>query len=75
MAAEDWEQFFYDNAAPTGLRELEATISSFLARQADRRVCLVTSGGTTVPLELNTVRQARSSHGHLKMSYQESTAL
>lgn len=56
MAAEDWEQFFDDNAAPTGLRELEATISSFLARQADRRVCLVTSGGTTVPLELNTVR-------------------
>ncbi|KAL7750399.1 Phosphopantothenate--cysteine ligase cab2 [Sorochytrium milnesiophthora] len=43
---------------PPGLPQIEARLSAFLEvqRQRNRRVVLITSGGTTVPLEKNTVR-------------------
>ena len=55
---EDWKRFFQSNPAPSDLLETELQLRQFVQQQeVDRRtVCLVTSGGTTVPLEVNTVR-------------------
>ena len=53
------ESFFRSNQAPPDLSETESKLAEFVKYQHDvckRSVCLVTSGGTTVPLELNTVR-------------------
>ena len=38
------------------LDEKKATISTFISKVGDRRVAIVTSGGTTVPIERKTVR-------------------
>jgi len=35
---------------------MESTLEKFLSKYADSPICLVTSGGTSVPLEKNTVR-------------------
>ena len=35
---------------------MESTLQNFLSKYADSPICLVTSGGTSVPLEKNTVR-------------------
>jgi len=56
---EDWEEFFRTNPAPADIQETERALREFVHRHHDvgrRPLCLVTSGGTTVPLELNTVR-------------------
>ena len=46
-----------DAATLAGLRaELNACVSRWLGASADARIVLVSSGGTTVPLERNTVR-------------------
>lgn len=54
----DEDRFFLNHAPPPYLAELEAQIGDFVDfhRQTGKRVVLVTSGGTTVPLENNTVR-------------------
>ncbi|KAJ7665945.1 phosphopantothenate-cysteine ligase [Mycena polygramma] len=52
------ESYFATQPGPPSLAHDIAGIKAFVARQAanNRKVVLVTSGGTTVPLELNVVR-------------------
>jgi phosphopantothenate-cysteine ligase len=52
------EQFFENEPKPTTLEAFELKIKSFAEEHfaAGRKVVVVTSGGTTVPLEKNTVR-------------------
>ncbi|PKS09473.1 hypothetical protein jhhlp_004089 [Lomentospora prolificans] len=52
------DQYFSSNPAPKNLARHEALAKSFIDAHAtaNRRVVLVTSGGTTVPLEKQTVR-------------------
>ncbi|KAF8579029.1 phosphopantothenate-cysteine ligase [Ramaria rubella] len=52
------ESYFATQPAPLNLEELVAGVRKFIDRhsQNGKRVVLVTSGGTTVPLELNVVR-------------------
>lgn len=54
----DEDRFFLNHAPPPYLAELEAQIGEFVDfhRNSGKPVVLVTSGGTTVPLENNTVR-------------------
>jgi len=53
----DWETFFSSNPAPSQIDSIESLIKEFVKKHASiRPICLVTSGGTTVPLEVNTVR-------------------
>lgn len=59
VAAElDESSYFTANHAPEYLEDLVAQARSFVDehKASNRRVVLVTSGGTTVPLENNTVR-------------------
>ncbi|KAJ6487713.1 DNA/pantothenate metabolism flavoprotein [Mycena sanguinolenta] len=52
------ESYFATQPSPTTLAQDIAGVKEFVARQVaqNRNVVLVTSGGTTVPLELNVVR-------------------
>ncbi|KAI0319307.1 phosphopantothenate-cysteine ligase [Amylostereum chailletii] len=52
------ESYFATQLPPSTLDHDTAGVRAFVARQRDlgRKVVLVTSGGTTVPLELNVVR-------------------
>ncbi|KAG6860557.1 hypothetical protein C0995_009839 [Termitomyces sp. Mi166 len=52
------EEYFATQPPPSSLQHNINAVREFIARQAkeDRKVVLVTSGGTTVPLELNVVR-------------------
>ncbi|KAF8516534.1 DNA/pantothenate metabolism flavoprotein [Hysterangium stoloniferum] len=52
------ESYFATQSAPPDLEELVSAVSKFIDKHIDqgRRIVLVTSGGTTVPLELNVVR-------------------
>ena len=49
-------QFFANEPAPPDLAEAEAQLKAFVALHVGKPIVLVTSGGTTVPLEVNTVR-------------------
>ncbi|KAI5302110.1 hypothetical protein KEM56_001026, partial [Ascosphaera pollenicola] len=53
-----YSDYFKTNPAPAALPHHTALARAFIAKhvQAGRRVVLVTSGGTTVPLETQTVR-------------------
>ena len=54
----EWEQFFEENEPPKGCEGARRAVGDFCgaASGAERKVVLVTSGGTTVPFERNTVR-------------------
>ena len=54
----DEERYFQTHAAPEYLAALEAQVRQFVAHHlhTGKRIALVTLGGTTVPLENNTVR-------------------
>lgn len=55
----DEEKYFKNNFPPDYLPEIEARIDQFTdyhLHETGKKVVLVTSGGTTVPLENNTVR-------------------
>ncbi|XP_033225216.1 phosphopantothenate--cysteine ligase isoform X2 [Belonocnema kinseyi] len=52
----NWEDFYAKNPRPADLEQSESLLKDFIRRHDDRKVVLVTSGGTTVPLEHNTVR-------------------
>ncbi|KAJ2452257.1 Phosphopantothenate--cysteine ligase cab2 [Coemansia sp. RSA 2336] len=53
----DPDTYFDHNQPPSNLRQTHDDVAAFLAAKAnDRPIVLVTSGGTTVPLENNTVR-------------------
>eukprot|EP00744_Colponema_vietnamica_P012553 GILI01017613.1.p1 GENE.GILI01017613.1~~GILI01017613.1.p1 ORF type:complete len:317 (-),score=107.34 GILI01017613.1:19-969(-) len=52
------QEFFTTSAPPANLEEVSARVSAFvssMSQQGKKLICL-TSGGTTVPLEKNTVR-------------------
>lgn len=57
-AAAEEDHYFSSNPPPRGLADHVSRASAFIDQHAaaDRRVVLVTSGGTTVPLERQTVR-------------------
>ncbi|EGV63514.1 Phosphopantothenate--cysteine ligase cab2 [Yamadazyma tenuis] len=53
------ESYFRTHSAPSYLPEIQAQLESFIEyhlKNTGKRIALVTSGGTTVPLENNTVR-------------------
>ena len=50
------DDFFAAESTPPWLGEARDRLASFVAEHAGRRIACVTSGGTTVPLERNTVR-------------------
>ncbi|GEQ67833.1 hypothetical protein JCM33374_g1499 [Metschnikowia sp. JCM 33374] len=54
----DEDDYFRSHAAPSYLSEVEAQVDQFVEHhiKTGKRIVLVTSGGTTVPLENNTVR-------------------
>ncbi|KAJ2157580.1 Phosphopantothenate--cysteine ligase cab2 [Coemansia sp. RSA 552] len=52
----DPDTYFDDNAPPSNLQWAHQSVREFVGRQGERPIVLVTSGGTTVPLENNTVR-------------------
>nr|ABU92523.1 POU class 6 [Eleutheria dichotoma] len=54
----DWQDYFSKTRPPSNLDEAKRTIQDFATkhRQLGRNIVLVTSGGTTVPIESNTVR-------------------
>ncbi|KAJ2509272.1 Phosphopantothenate--cysteine ligase cab2 [Coemansia sp. RSA 2052] len=53
----DPDTYFDHNLPPTNLQWAHAEVDRFVKSQSpDQRIVLVTSGGTTVPLENNTVR-------------------
>ncbi|XP_065664973.1 uncharacterized protein LOC100198319 isoform X5 [Hydra vulgaris] len=54
----DWNDYFAKSRPPSNLDEAKRTIQDFAVkhRQLGRHIVLVTSGGTTVPIESNTVR-------------------
>jgi len=58
MEENQWEQFYQSNPAPPNLGTSKQQLEKFCRQQIReaRPIALVTSGGTTVPLELNTVR-------------------
>lgn len=53
-----WEDFYAKHPPPQDLAHSETLLKAFVERQLNKnnKVVLVTSGGTTVPLEHNTVR-------------------
>lgn len=53
-----WQEYFGSTPAPAGLDGAVSAVRAFIARHraAARRVVLVTSGGTIVPLEVQMVR-------------------
>lgn len=50
------EHYFKNTHPPANLSEIEANIHQFLKQHATSKIAVVSSGGTTVPLENNTVR-------------------
>lgn len=54
----EWDQFFIANPAPEDFGKTQSLIENFVRECSEKSqsICLVTSGGTTVPLEVNTVR-------------------
>ncbi|CAH0394842.1 unnamed protein product [Bemisia tabaci] len=56
MTAVNWEQFYQNQAPPSCLDEVGKNVTKFCAKHQNQKIVLVTSGGTTVPMEHNTVR-------------------
>ncbi|XP_051161183.1 phosphopantothenate--cysteine ligase [Leptopilina boulardi] len=54
--ASNWEEFYAKNSPPLDLVKSEEEMKNFIQQHKDQKVALVTSGGTTAPLEHNTVR-------------------
>ena len=52
----DCQTFFQDNPAPGNIDFVTAQVEAFLKANAGNKVVLVTSGGTIIPFERNTVR-------------------
>ncbi|KAK9305089.1 hypothetical protein QLX08_003775 [Tetragonisca angustula] len=53
-----WEDFYAKHPPPQDFNQNEILLKTFVERQLkkDKKVVLITSGGTTIPLEHNTVR-------------------
>lgn len=54
---EEWEKYFAETPAPRGYDLACAQLEGFCQQHVGKTpIALITSGGTTVPLERNTVR-------------------
>ena len=58
-----WEQFFQENEAPKDIEVIRTSVDEFCNHFGSNKsnsesvpIVLVTSGGTTIPIEKNTVR-------------------
>lgn len=69
------EDFFANSIEPKNLEDERSRVKSFLERHAGKRVAFVTSGGTTVPLEKNTVRFIDNFSGGMRGSISAETFL
>lgn len=58
MSSSHWEDFYAKHLPPTDFEDNRSLLKEFCERQnkLNNKVVLITSGGTTVPLEHNTVR-------------------
>ena len=54
--AESWQDFFVENESPKNIDSVVADVDNFCSKFKDQKIVLVTSGGTTIPFEKNTVR-------------------
>eukprot|EP01135_Chromosphaera_perkinsii_P007856 Nk52_evm48s1020 gene=Nk52_evmTU48s1020 len=54
----DWDEYFANNPCPTDISEYVKSVRKFVGfhKEKGNKVVLITSGGTTVPLENQTVR-------------------
>lgn len=50
------EHFYATTKPPVHMEPSRAAMDAFIKRNYGRKLVVVTSGGTTVPLEVNTVR-------------------
>ncbi|OTF72513.1 hypothetical protein BLA29_009374 [Euroglyphus maynei] len=50
------ENFFQQLQRPKNLNEIRDRTEKFCQQHSERKIILITSGGTTVPMEHNTVR-------------------
>ncbi|GBL97578.1 Phosphopantothenate--cysteine ligase [Araneus ventricosus] len=58
MNDKEWKKFYEENPPPKGLLEIKTLISNFCNYHVsmENNIVLITSGGTSVPLEHSTVR-------------------
>ncbi|XP_065920684.1 phosphopantothenate--cysteine ligase-like [Dysidea avara] len=58
VGPDEWETYFHNNEPPGNLEDVKSSVDRFVKEHgaSNRKIALVTSGGTTVPLESNTVR-------------------
>ncbi|KAF8773636.1 Phosphopantothenate--cysteine ligase like protein [Argiope bruennichi] len=58
MSDKEWKKFYEENPPPKGLLEIKTMISNFCNYHVsmENNIVLITSGGTSVPLEHSTVR-------------------
>ncbi|XKL61034.1 hypothetical protein PGB90_008091 [Kerria lacca] len=51
-----WEQFYENQEKPLNYEDNIQKVHNFIQLHQNRRIALISSGGTTVPMEYNTVR-------------------
>jgi phosphopantothenate-cysteine ligase len=52
----DPDDYFQSTPPPANLHQTSVKVKQFISDHSSKRIVLITSGGTTVPLEANTVR-------------------
>ncbi|XP_025415648.1 uncharacterized protein C4B3.18 [Sipha flava] len=52
----DWESFYDAHPSPSNYEPTITAVENFVCSHENKKIVLVTSGGTTVPIEQNTVR-------------------
>ncbi|XP_050542092.1 uncharacterized protein LOC126905943 isoform X2 [Daktulosphaira vitifoliae] len=52
----DWESFYNSHSSPASYEIIITEIKQFISHHENKKIVLITSGGTTVPIEQNTVR-------------------
>lgn len=53
---ESWRSFYSAHSKPNDYESVMKTVHEFVRSHGQQRIALITSGGTTVPIEHNTVR-------------------
>uniref|UniRef100_A0A8D8SF19 Uncharacterized protein C4B3.18 n=1 Tax=Cacopsylla melanoneura TaxID=428564 RepID=A0A8D8SF19_9HEMI len=56
MSTINWEKFYTTLKAPQNVDLVKEKIGDFYNQHKDKKIAVITSGGTTVPMEHNTVR-------------------
>lgn len=52
----DWESFYDTHPSPSNYESIITAVENFVCSHENEKMVLITSGGTTVPIEQNTVR-------------------